>query len=199
LFTPITTVIFEGVKLSDSLFPTSSGSTTWTVPGWVDEELVDVVVEEELDVWLFVDVLTVVLVVDDEAVLVVVGVELDEVVVEDAAVEELELVAMVDDCEEVEVEVGDALLVDVLSTSEEVEKALVCAEGDDRVLPMDEVCERGWKKTPAAKAPATRISAIPSIRAMVESRPAVPADFLASILSLISGRLGPYLVAPRRP
>lgn len=40
LFTPITTVILEGAKFSDSLFPTSRGSTIWTVPGWVEVELV---------------------------------------------------------------------------------------------------------------------------------------------------------------
>ena len=185
LFTPITTVTLEGVKLSDLLFPTSRGSTIWTVPGWVEEELVEVVVAEELDVWLLVEELAVVLLVVDEAVLVVVRVETEEaLVVEDTTVVELELEAVV-----VEVEVIDALLVDVVSPTDEVEKALVCEE-EDCVLPMDVDCDAGWRNTSAAKAPPTRISVTPAIRATLESRPARPSDFLAGILCLIAGRAG---------
>jgi hypothetical protein len=190
LFTPITTVTLEGVKLSDLLFPTSRGSTIWTVPGWVEEELVEVVVAEELDVWLLVEELAVVLLVVDEAVLVVVRVETEEaLVVEDTTVVELELEAVVEDWDGVEVEVIDALLVDVVSPTDEVEKALVCEE-EDCVLPMDVDCDAGWRNTSAAKAPPTRISVTPAIRATLESRPARPSDFLAGILCLIAGRAG---------
>src|SRR5882762_9985553 len=86
LFTPITTLILEGVKLSELLSPTPRGRTTWAVRGWVDEE---VVVEEMavlLEVW---DV------VDEE-----------EVVVEEEDADALELVDALDSVgEEVEVTV----------------------------------------------------------------------------------------------
>jgi hypothetical protein len=86
LFTPITTVTFEGVKLSDSLLPTSWGSTIWTVPGWVEvEEVVAVVVDEELVVSLLVDVPVEVLVVVVVLPVAVAVLEL-ELVVEEAMV-----------------------------------------------------------------------------------------------------------------
>jgi len=51
LLTPMTTLIFEGVKLSELLSPTPNGRTTWTVPGSVD---VEVVLVDEVDVVLVV-------------------------------------------------------------------------------------------------------------------------------------------------
>jgi hypothetical protein len=56
LFTPITTLILEGVKLSELLSPTPKGRVTWAVPGWVDVEVVVAeLVVALLDVWDVVD------------------------------------------------------------------------------------------------------------------------------------------------
>ena len=60
--------------MSDSLFPTSRGRMIWAVPGWVEVELVTVVVEELLEA------VEVVLLTVDGVVLVVVRLEMEEVV-----------------------------------------------------------------------------------------------------------------------
>ncbi len=185
LFTPITTVTFAGVKLSDSLFPTSTGRTIWTVPGWV--EVVVVVVEmvlvEEVVAEL-VELLEVVLV----DVVLLVGVAVDVVTAEvlvSEGVEEVvdvrELVVEADVAWVLE-EVARLVLIDVLSPSDEEVGVVTCVDDADRVLLVVDASEVGWRIRSAANAPARRRRTSPAIRATVESRPATPGDFLASIL-----------------
>ena len=90
MFTPITTVTFEGSKFRDSLLPTSMGRTIWTVPACVDDEVVEVVVDVLLELEVEGEVVDrdVVVVVED-VVVELVG-EVDAVV--EVVVDELEVV-----------------------------------------------------------------------------------------------------------
>jgi hypothetical protein len=89
------------------------------------------------------------------------------------------------------------LLDDVVSPSVEEVEAPTCVDVESSVLPVVVASDEGVRNTSAAKAPARSMSAIPAIRATVESFPARPADFAAGIFpSPPVGRLGPYLLAP---
>jgi hypothetical protein len=125
LFTPITTVTFEGVKFRDSLSPTSSGRTIWTKPGWVVVDAEAVLVEAvELE-------LAVVAALDDEV---------EKTVVEEermAVVDEEPVVTLVDSLLVVEARGGGAEVeaMDVVSSSEDEVGVTTCA-GADAAVPV---------------------------------------------------------------
>jgi hypothetical protein len=167
LFTPITTLILDGVKLMELLSPTPRGRITWTVPGWVEAEVVVEVEVVVLDVWA---------VEDDEGAVEEVEVDEDEAPVD---ILDVELVgALV--VEEVDVDVLGP--VEALNPVDEVVEAVVCE------LECPVVVDEGWKSTSVASTPARRTSAIPDMSTSVQSRPARPGDLLLDILSLVLGR-----------
>ena len=102
----------------------------WTVPGWVDVDVVELVEDEEAVVWLRVDVLAVLLAVVEEVGVVEVKVVVELVVKVDVAdpdvddvrrvVVELVVAAEVDD--------WDAVLIDVLSPSDEDTDGPICVD-----------------------------------------------------------------------
>jgi hypothetical protein len=169
LFTPTTTLILEGVKFSDALSPTPRGRRTWTVPGWVDVELVLVVVVDVLEV-------LVVVVVEERVFVEEVDVVVEVLeVVEVVGVVAVDLRVVVDDVDEasvaeeevlVDVTVCEALLVD-----EEVEYPV------ELLSPV--VVDEGCDRTSAASAPPRMTSDTPAMIAAAPSFAAMPADFLA--------------------
>ena len=176
LFTPITTVIFEGVKLRDSLFPTSCGRMIWTVPDCVEVELVVVVVEDALVDDLLLE--------EDERLLDVVVVDVvlvDALVVVGRVEVAVDEVCAVEDDGCAEVETVDALVLVVLLPREEEVEPRVCVEVAGGILIVVVVSCWGWRKNSAANAPATRIRISPDTRATVERRPVMPAGFLAGM------------------
>jgi len=154
-----------------------------TVPGWVEVAVLEVVVSLVVDVLVDVRV-EVVLPTEDEELLADVV-----LVVEEALVEELEIVAEVDDGGWVEVEPKDALLIDVLSPADEEVEGPICVDVEGCVLLVVGISDAGWRNTSAASVPARRMRVIPAISATVENRPQRPADFLACIVSIIVGRV----------
>ena len=160
---------------------------TWTVPGWVEAVVEDVVVAD--DVLVVVDdevlelVLGALLVVEDEDVVVK---EVDEV-----KTEVVELVAEAELDDRVETPVWDMLLIDVLSPSEDDVGVPVRVDAVVGALLLRSFPGAGWRRTSAANAPARRTRVIPAMRANVVSRPARPGDLLARIFSLVVGGVRP--------
>jgi len=147
-----------------------------------------VVVDEELVVPLFEPVLVEVVVgvplLDEDEEL---PVAVREVfVVEEVVADVVETVSDVDVgvCEEVDPR--DVLPVDVVPPSDDEDEGPAWVETLLVALSVD-----GWRYTSAANVPAIKTRAIPAIRAMVDSLPATPADFLAGILSHDGGRARP--------
>jgi len=106
------------------------------------------------------------------------------VVVEVLLVELVEVELVVRLCvEELEVALVEvALPIEVLSPSDEEVGVETCVDVGGCVLMVVDGCEADCMNTSAAKAPATRRSATPAIRATVENLPARPFDFPACIL-----------------
>ena len=156
LFTPTTTVIFDGVKLRDSLFPTLAGRTTTTFPGR----------EEELDV------------VDDVVVV--------EVVVADVEVRLVRVVVVVvvvrDEVNELDVELDVRELVEeegavpVTVLTIEVLSVEVAVVEKDVLDELDEALE--WDCEPSsasvAKTPAIATNTTPEIKTRLARRPPAP-------------------------
>ena len=125
MLTPITTLIREGVKLSELLSPTPSGSTTWTVPAWDDVELVLVVVD-------------VVVLVEERVVEVVMVEVVEELLVEVLEVEVVLVLVLVDD---LEVDVSDVVEAELEDNEEEVDVELGDVLGETVKVAVDEELE----------------------------------------------------------